>query len=275
LSDSARISPTAHYTGHVWVRNGLSHSELATAEGRLLFEAVRPTMIASRLLGGATLEPYLLARHRAIDALLEQAITEHGITQVLEVACGMSPRGWRFAERHGTRITYVEADLPGMAERKRAALERMGSLGPEHRVEVLDALRDQGPESLAAVAGELDPARGLVIITEGLLGYLDRSSVIGLWQRFATELSRFAHGRYFSDLHVGEVQTAQVRAFRLVLAGFVRGQVHLHWGTAEDARDQLQHAGFSSAELHRAVALAPQARGPGADLVHVVKAATG
>jgi hypothetical protein len=27
------VSPTAHYTGHVWVRNGLSHPELATWEG--------------------------------------------------------------------------------------------------------------------------------------------------------------------------------------------------------------------------------------------------
>jgi hypothetical protein len=31
------ISPTAHYTSHVWVRNGLSHPELDTWEGRVLF----------------------------------------------------------------------------------------------------------------------------------------------------------------------------------------------------------------------------------------------
>ena len=31
--DSTAISPTAHYTGQVWSRNGLSHPELATREG--------------------------------------------------------------------------------------------------------------------------------------------------------------------------------------------------------------------------------------------------
>ena len=36
---SDAISPTAHYTGHVWVRNGLSHPELATREGRVMFDA--------------------------------------------------------------------------------------------------------------------------------------------------------------------------------------------------------------------------------------------
>src|SRR4051794_16256518 len=63
------IGPTAHYTGHAWGRNGLSHPELATLEGRLLFGALAPAMTASRALGGPTLEGLLLARHRIIDQL--------------------------------------------------------------------------------------------------------------------------------------------------------------------------------------------------------------
>jgi len=34
-----RIGPTAHYTGYVWARNGLSHPELNTTEGRILFDS--------------------------------------------------------------------------------------------------------------------------------------------------------------------------------------------------------------------------------------------
>ncbi len=168
-----RIGPTAHYTGYVWARNGLSHPELATAEGRVLFEALQPAMIVSRAAGSATLEAYLLARHRAIDARLERAIERGEVTQVIEVACGLSPRGWRFAKRYGDHLDYVEADLPDMAARKRAALDRLGSLGDRHRVREVDALRDDyGPGSLAAIAAELDHGHGLAIITEGLLGYL-------------------------------------------------------------------------------------------------------
>src|SRR5579875_976432 len=112
-----RIGPTAHYTGHVWSRNGLSHPGLSTVEGRILFDSLQPTMLASRAIGGPTLEAYLLARHRAIDARLKQAI-EDGVTQVIEVAAGLSPRGWRFVNRH-EHIVYVEADLPGIEERER------------------------------------------------------------------------------------------------------------------------------------------------------------
>ncbi len=280
MSSSARISPTAHYTGYVWARNGLSHPELQTLEGRVLFESVRPVFVASRMLGGASLESYLLTRHRAIDLLLEQAIEEHGVTQVIEVAAGLSPRGWRFTQRYGGRLTYVEADLPEMAERKRDALYRMGTLGEHHRVESVDALSDEGPDSLAALALEFDADQGLAIITEGLLGYLPSDAVDGIWRRFARVLGGFAHGRYISDLHMARVQTWQVRGFRVVLSAFVRGRVHLHFDIPAEAEAALAAAGFARAKVHRAVALAPGIDGqattdePGSDLVHILEAST-
>jgi O-methyltransferase involved in polyketide biosynthesis len=284
---SSPISPTAHYTGYVWARNGLSHPALETIEGRVLFESLRPAMIVSAALGGGTLEGYLLARHRAIDALLERAMETDGVSQVIEVACGLSPRGWRFATRYGERLTYIEADLAEMAARKRRALQRMGSLGDRHRVVTLDALRESGPESLAAVASELDPGQGLAIITEGLLGYLPRDAVDGIWRRSARTLSGFGAGRYISDLHLGAVQNPQVRAFRVLLSVFVRGRVHLHFTSAAEAIDVLRAAGFATAVLHRAVDVGsdadpPQAPGahgdpdaprdPGGRLAHIIEA---
>jgi len=166
------ISPTAHYTGHVWQRNGISHDELGTVEGRVLFDALAPAMAVSKALGGPTLEGLLLARHRIIDERLTEAIDGGRISQVIEIAAGMSPRGWRFAERYGDRLTYIEADLPDMAERKCGALERIGSLGEHHRVVEVDALRDSGPQSLAAVAETLDRSGGLAIVTEGPGSYM-------------------------------------------------------------------------------------------------------
>jgi len=56
MAGSDAISPTAHYTGYVWARNGLSHPELETREGRLLFESLHPVMAVSRALGGPSLD---------------------------------------------------------------------------------------------------------------------------------------------------------------------------------------------------------------------------
>jgi O-methyltransferase involved in polyketide biosynthesis len=276
MSPAETISPTAHYTGYVWARNGLSHPKLETLEGRIMFESLRPLMAVSTTLGGPSLESYLLARHRAIDALLERAIEEHGVTQVIEVAAGMSPRGWRFMQRYGDRLTYVEADLPGMTARKRRALEQIGPLTERHRVTEVDALRDEGPGSIAALAGDLDHESGLAIITEGLLGYLDSEAVAGIWRRFARVLSGFASGRYISDLHLRSVQNAQIRAFRAALSVFVRGQVHLHFDNAQQAEAALRDAGFAQAKLYRAsdVPGTEPARDRGDRLAHILEAST-
>jgi O-methyltransferase involved in polyketide biosynthesis len=272
---SATVSPTAHYTGEVWVKNGLSHPDLETWQGRVLHAALALPNATSKRLGGPTLDGLLLARHRIIDSLLDDLI-RGGVGQVVEVACGMSPRGWRFSERYGARLTYIEADLPAMAQRKREALEEIGSLGERHRVVDLDVLREDGPDSLEALVESLDPSAGLVIITEGLLVYLDDATVDALWARFAKALGRFEKGVYLSDLRFAQPDRALLeRAFELGLSAFVRGRVNGFPGDAAAAEAALLGAGFKSARLHRGdehPAAAEVRDDPGAGVLSVIEA---
>jgi O-methyltransferase involved in polyketide biosynthesis len=240
----ASIGPTAHYTGEVWARNGLSHPELQTTGGKLLRAVTDTALLPLTLLGGPSLEGTLLARHETIDAELEAAIAAGTVGQVLEIACGMSPRGWRFTERH-QGLVYVEADLPDMAARKREALERIGR--PSwHRVAEIDALADAGPRSLAAVAAaQLDPGQGTAVITEGLLNYLPREAVCSLWAHISAVADL-----YLSDLFVREDSPALIGpAFSVLLSAFVCSPVSLHFADAEEATAALLHAGFAEAEL--------------------------
>jgi O-methyltransferase involved in polyketide biosynthesis len=247
---SGAISPTAHYTGETWVRNGLSHPELATWQGRLFYDTLALPNAVSGMLGGPTLGGVLLARHRIIDAQLEELI-QGGVSQVIEAACGMSPRGWRFSERYGEELTYVEADLPAMAKRKREALARMGSLGDRHRVADLDVLRDGGPGSLDALVGTMDPAKGLAIITEGLLVYLDDATTEALWARLARVLQPFSTGVYLSDLRFARSRrTVAERAFETLLGAFVRSDIHPYRGDEAVAEAALHAAGFEQVTLH-------------------------
>jgi O-methyltransferase involved in polyketide biosynthesis len=273
-SSGENISPTAHYTGEVWRRAGLSHPWLGTREGRVMVDALHPLMVVSGALGGPSLERYLLARHRAIDALLTDAVERRGVTQVIEIAAGMSARGWRFANRYGDAITYVEADLPAMAARKRRALARIGSLSDAHRVAEIDARRDDGPDSLAELAASLDPESGLAVITEGLLGYLSTDAVLALWRRIAVALAPFESGRYVSDLHLGSVQTPVVRVFRRLLAGFVRGQVSLHFDGAAEAEAALREAGFAAASVRRAGTIVELPEREQRATAHILEAST-
>lgn len=248
---SGAISPTAHYTGETWVRNGLSHPELGTWQGRLFHGTLVLPNAASKMLGGPTLEGLLLARHRIIDAQLDELI-QGGVSRVIEAACGMSPRGWRFSERYGDRLTYVEADLPPMARRKREALARMGSLNDHHRVVDLDILRDGGPGSLEALVETMDPEAGLAIITEGLLVYFDDATVEALWARLAKALRPFSTGVYLADLRIARPQRGVAeRVFEELLGAFVRGRIHPYRGDEADAEAELRAVGFERVRLHR------------------------
>jgi O-methyltransferase involved in polyketide biosynthesis len=258
------ISPTAHYTGAVWERNGLSDPAFATLEGRVLHDSLWPLMTTVRLVGGPTLEGFLLARHHMIDLLLETAIGDGRVGQVVEIAAGMSPRGWRFSLAH-PELTYVEGDLPAMAARKRRALERAGGT---HRVVALDAF---DPASLADLAATLDPDAGVAVVTEGLLNYFDRQHVTALWARLTEAFAGFPELLYLSDLHVRSAVGGPLAAgFSALLQAFVRGRVHLHFADEAEALDALHAAGFSEAALHHPLTFGHDA--PGAGLVRVVEA---
>jgi O-methyltransferase involved in polyketide biosynthesis len=270
--DGSRISPTAHYTADVWVRTGLSHPALSTRLGGLLHAALTPVNgVYGRLSGRPDLDAMLVARHRALDGLLEREIAAGHVGQVVEIAAGLSGRGWRFARRFPD-VRYVETDLPDMAAYKRRALDGAGLRGPNHDVRPLDALASDGPASLAAVAAGLDPACGLAIVTEGLLSYLARDAVLALWQRVATTLGCFPRGCYLSDLHLArDVEGMWIpELFRMGLELFARGPVRFHFASADETVAVLHAAGFREARLYHPDDVVPPDR-PGRERAHVIR----
>jgi O-methyltransferase involved in polyketide biosynthesis len=269
--DGSRISPTTHYTADVWVRSGLSDPALSTRLGAVLHAALTPlNETYGRLSGRPNLDAMLVSRHRAIDGLLEREIAAGRVAQVVEIAAGLSGRGCRFARRF-RGLRYVETELPEMAAYKRSTLDAAGLRGANHDVRPLDALASDGPASLAGVAAELEPSRGLALVTEGLLSYLARDAVLALWQRVATTLGRFPHGFYFSDLHLaGDVGGWIPELFRLGLELFARGPVRYHFASADETVAALRAAGFREARLYDPYDVVPRDR-PGRNVAHAIR----
>jgi len=271
-TDTARISPTAHYTGYVWYQNSLSNPALITQLGKRLYQVVRPFDYAARLfMPGRTLETTLLLRHRLIDEHLDQAIQSGQIRQVVEIASGLSPRGFRFTQKYGSKdLIYIETDLSGMANRKRETLNAAGLQQENHHVITVNALVDSGPESLMeATKGLLDPSRGTAIITEGLINYFDRPTVLSMWRRFTQFLNAFPNGKYLSDIHVSaENQQFQlVRSFSRLLGRFAGGNLYFHFNDESELLHALKDAGFKNASTER-----PRENNHPPSLVRVIEA---
>lgn len=254
-AETASISPTAHYTGYVWLKHGLSHPAFYTPQGLAFYTALRPLNRLSRTISGATLESMLLARHQVIDHLLRGAIESGRVRQVIEVASGLSPRGCRFSDWYREDVIYVEADLSAMAARKRRLLSRAGIERDNLHVAVVNALANDGEHSLFEVGRRLfDPAAGTAIITEGLLGYFPVDVIEGMWARFARFLGQFSRGLYLSDLHT-ERDIDRVRGaslFKTLLARFSRSNMGDYFWDAAAAEESLSRARFSQGRVHLA-----------------------
>lgn len=252
-TDSSGISFTALYTGAVWHRNGLSDDALSTEQGRWLYHLMSPFETASKAAIGGNIRTFLLQRHLIIDHLIERAIREDGVEQILEIACGMSPRGIRLREKHPT-LTMVEADLPDMAARKAARLLAAGRLGDRHQVTPVDILAEAGDHTLEAVVARVfDNTKPIVVVTEGLTSYFSLPVITEFWQRLASVLSDRPGSVYLSESYLMPRQPllrGSLKTLGGLLGSMTRSQVSFHFEDDQQARDHFLGCGFSPVRVY-------------------------
>lgn len=252
-TDSSSISFTAYYTGEVWRQHGLSASGLDTPTGRALYWLARPVELFAGTVLGMNNDTMLLQRHLIIDDILHRAIRDEGYTQVVEIACGLSPRGSRFSADY-PQLRYLEADLPGMAEHKRRLLAQEGRLDDRHRVAAINILESETDQAIDRVfARELDPARKTLVITEGLVNYFDLPTVRPFWVRLASALRVFPAGMYVTDLYPDfkwHPVTRFVDTFVKGLSVATRSRVSLHFRSEDAIRQGFRDCGFDASRVH-------------------------
>ncbi|WP_417311920.1 class I SAM-dependent methyltransferase [Ectopseudomonas khazarica] len=276
-ASSAHISPSAHYTGYVWYRHRLADPAFVTPFGRFVHKLLWPVTWGARAGFGLDIEAFLLQRHLQIDAQLTEAIERRSVRQVVEIACGLSPRGRRFCSRY-PELQYLEADLPAMAARKRLLLHGEGWLDSRHQVRAVDILAERGSQSLAALLASLDRSQPVVVITEGLVNYFPLELIEGFWSRLATGLSDFPEATYLTELYPDLREHPRYRQLRWgveLIGRLTRGSYPLHYRDHAEIVTGFQRCGFARVQVLDPSADAgslglPPARLPG--LVRVIQA---
>ena len=126
--------------------------------------------------------PMFEARYKSIT----QVIRKFGASQILELASGYSFRGFDLT-RDGS-IRYVETDLPDVVATKLSLLDDVRrqhgiASSPLHTVTVANALEFEEVRTAAAV---FDHGQPLMVLCEGLIGYLTREEI----ERLAANVHR-------------------------------------------------------------------------------------
>ncbi len=241
-SPHRHISFTAHYTGYIWYKEGISHAELASNKGRWLTTLLSPFETWAESVVGDSMRSTLRQRHALIDRQLDRFLAEYPDVQILEIAAGLSPRGWRYRQKF-PNLVYIEVDLPDMAAAKRLALSQIET--SESRIEAIDLFSDE----FQPLLDTLDSNKPLIIISEGLVNYFNKDMLSDLWTRLASGLKNFSVGVYLTDLYPEPVTRKLGRLIwqgSKVLKLMSRSAFAFHFVSPIEATEAMQTAGFKT-----------------------------
>lgn len=208
-----RIAPTAHFTAQAWVRDHFPNAEyFDTATGRVLYSGTRLAFAVAGPLAPPPLRyhhQYLYIRHRVFEERLRELAPDY----VLEIGAGLSPRGLTFSQ-NDAELTYVEVDLPHMVAAKRERLARV-ALPSNYHLTSVDLLADDFP---ARVPVQPKPGDRIVVITEGVVDYLDMEEKQVAFRNIARFLGEHGGGHYLLELHPRELYAEWARGARFFLS---------------------------------------------------------
>jgi O-methyltransferase involved in polyketide biosynthesis len=253
-SDPARISVTAKLSAYYRKFSDIAFAaEVATLIGA---DAAFAELVREHALEPDKLTfyaPMFEARYKSVT----QLIGECGATQVLELASGYSLRGLDLTQT--SSVHYVETDLRDVVATKLELLEevrRRHDLAPRpsHEVTAADAL-DLG--QLQRAAAGFDRGRPLMILCEGLVGYLTREETGRLTGNVQRLLGEFSGGWWMVPDFAFKTELRSLPPERIRLREAVTGitERQLDASAFEDADDLaafVHRAGFEM-EMFRQV----------------------
>lgn len=245
LSKHRHISFTAHYTGYIWYQMGISHPLLATSKGKTLAMIAHPIESWGEKYVGGSMRTTLKERHTMLDDRLRQLIEQSPDLQVLEIAAGLSPRGWWFRQ-HYPMVDYRELDLPDMAQTKQNALKQMDEKSPD----VLSV--DLFTEDFQKAFDIFDRNRPLVVISEGLINYFTKELLQQLIQSIVDYGKDFKTLHYLTDLYPEPVKNKLAKVIwnsSKLLKIMSRSAFSFHFVSPEEVRNFMQHAGFRQVQV--------------------------
>jgi O-methyltransferase involved in polyketide biosynthesis len=240
--DSSEISVTAKVSAYYRKFSDIAFAaEVATLIGadEAFAEIVREHGLEPDTL--TMYAPMFEARYKSITQLIRTS----GASQVLELACGYSLRALDLTRDHSIR--YVETDLPDVIATKLRLLDEVRmrhdiAPSPSHVVTAANALELDELRTATAVC---DRSRPLMILCEGLLGYLTRDETARVAGNVRALLAEFDGGWWIVPDFAFKTEIRNLPPERIRLREAITGvtQRELDASAFEDADDLASFLG--------------------------------
>ncbi len=242
-----KIGWTALYTAAVWAGLGVAGAErFVTRRGKFLKWLIAWGGGLLGLRGRYSVTNLFLApRYLGINTLL----TQRQPSQIIELAAGLSARGYEWARNNAGR--YVEVDQPAVISAKEKIVGGRSHL-PQNFFLVSADLRQ--PDWVSKVLPRVDRAMPTLIICEGLTGYLNQEALSGLLSSIRELAACFNEATVWLDLYLKLDKAAHGRVFWAMLPAQIfwrlgRAPMRMFLRDAEHIKQVLAANGFKTQHL--------------------------
>ncbi|HEX2908542.1 MAG TPA: class I SAM-dependent methyltransferase [Phototrophicaceae bacterium] len=195
---------------------------------------------------------FTTARFKVIEALTRRALATTENATIVEIACGLSPRGLLLAKAL-PQAQVIEIDLPDVVRDKRLRLQQAKNVQVPANLQWIAA--DLAITPLAEVLNERQVD---VVSAEGLLPYFSPAEITSLAKGIWRSLK--PGGKFIADIpwREGVEQIRAIMGFFSRQAGEFKGMVNQE----DDARKPLLDAGYKTVNLYRASQFADELKLP-------------
>ncbi|HET9707749.1 MAG TPA: class I SAM-dependent methyltransferase [Gemmatimonadales bacterium] len=179
-SEIRNVSDTAHWVAVYRAMETDRRDALFRDPYARRLAGARGEAIVKKMPRGRAMAWAMIVRTAVMDEIILRAVNRDGVRTVANLAAGLDTRPWRLDLP--MKLTWLDVDLPDIQQYKRDALQ---GEKPQCQLEWLPAdLADGAARQsvMARIAASPGPA---LVVTEGLLIYLEREQVMAL----ATDLA--------------------------------------------------------------------------------------
>jgi O-methyltransferase involved in polyketide biosynthesis len=244
-----RISPTAHATSYAWDLLDIPYSKYFTDPNYKLFFKILRFFAFPYFANKKNDYIYFMLepRHRAIDYFIT---SKFPYNQIIEFACGLSPRGMKFAE--DKEITYIESDLPKMLEMKKQKVEEIyqkkNIKRPNHQFIATDLLTDNVSEVVSPLINKNEK---LIVITEGLTPYFDMEHLKKIFINIYRILKDNGGGVYITDIYHEEDMARNILNNKIMSTAvkLIKADFHLDIDNGDEGEAFFKECGFDFVEM--------------------------
>lgn len=248
MSEFNKISPTANITAHAWNYLGISNSE------HFVDKKINFFVNLIRIFGFPYFASksndyiyYMLEpRHRAIDYFI---LTKFPYRQIVELACGFSPRGMTFADN--PEFNYIESDLPSMLKIKEEKVSKIYNEKnldrSNHKFAPLDIFHENMYEKLNSFIIKKEKT---IVISEGLTPYFNKEQLKKIFTNIAKFLKDSGGGVYITDIfHVEDLDRNIANSSLMKMAlGLLNAKIQNNIINSDDGQLFLKECGFDYVE---------------------------